>query len=495
MFIKTKLFHSAILLGLLIITGCNSATRDIESEIKRGIEIPVNNPGEDPTTQPMLPPNNGGTIGDENATVGEIKIDAKNAYRVSVRFSDNYNEKGYFSRGEIGQIHFEITNLYSGAPANTDFIEEIILEAEERNETDGKYFQFITFDGAEGPYYSIKKEKIKATDNVALKIKDFSGTTNIIFQATIKNMPTPYELKIPLVIEKNKSSSMAIVPYEDRYENGLFIKKFVIHVVDSYGNKAKDGTNVYTGVINNPKLINQNGILDKSNSEFTLSPTDSIEANNVQISDTLITLASPQEYKPKNLGGWDIIDLMPQESKLKINTFDKDPAVEHISYIVGNEYRYDQCNDSIMNAAASSFESTEVKDGIAYAELRYVPAMVGKTVTIYANTRLNDQHIGISRVVALTGTGLQPITVSCTNDEGKNDSCTKTITFIQNDSEKFAREALIAIPVNAGDAESAEIHFPQGMKTSCNGNLNIIIDNIDENKTASYTLGVIAREY
>jgi hypothetical protein len=149
-----------------------------------------------------------------------------------------------------------------------------------------------------------------------------------------------------------------------------------------------------------------------------------------------------------------------------------------------------------MNAASSTFESTEVKDGIAYAELRYVPAMVGKTIFIYANTRLEDKHIGISRRVSLTGTGLKPVTVSCTNNEGKNPTCEKVITLIQNDSEKFARMASIAYPVNSGDAEHANIQINNGSnyQTSCNGNIHIRIDNIDENKTATYTLGTIASE-
>ena len=486
---------------LLLLSGCETAERDLDTQIERSNDSgsgQIDTPADQNGTISMQP-GDGGSVSDDNTTVGEIKIDAKNAYRVAVTFSDNYNANGYFYRGEIGRIHFDITNLYTGAPAAIENIDEIILEAEEKNsETDGKYFNFITYSGEEGPRYIIPKNSIKASDDVALKVKDLSGNTNIIFKATIRlkeGTSSTYSLKVPLVIEKNKSSSMAIVPFEDRYENGLFIKKFVIHVVDTYGNKAKDGTRISTGVINNPKIISNEGTLDQNKSEFTLNPLDQITTANIQVTDTLVTLANQQEYRPENLGGWDITDIMPQESKLKIITWDRVPEVNHIKYVIGNEYRYDRCNDTVMNAAASTFESTEVKDGIAFAELRYVPAMVGKTVTIYANTRLNDKRIGISRVVALTGTGLQPVTISCTNDAGKQSYCNKTVTFIQNDSEKFAREALIGHPINTGDAEHAQINFPNGFRTDCNGHLQVEITNIDENKTASYTMGVVSKAY
>ncbi|RUM66032.1 MAG: hypothetical protein DSZ05_04985, partial [Sulfurospirillum sp.] len=410
-------YLSTILLSLLIFTGgCENATRDLDSQIARandngGGTGSISTPDENGTIQ-MQPPA-GGSVTDENSTVGEIKVDAKNAYRVAVSFSDNYKTKGYFSREEIGQIHFDITNLYTGKPADVSKIDQIILEAEEKEEksdtVEGKYFNFITYKGEEGPVYKIPKTSIKSSDNVALKIKDLSGTTHLIFKAQIKlsnEKTSTYTLKVPVVIEKNRSSNMAIVPMDDRYENGLFVKKFVIQATDSYGNKAKDGTVIYTGVINNPKIYTNNqterGILHRNEDTFELPPTE--QMNDIEQTDTLVVIANDKQYRPENLGGWDIVNILENESKVEIINLDKGSDVPDLSYVIGNEYRYDICNNTIMNAAASSFESTEVKDGIAFAELRYVPAMVGKTVFIYANARLENKHIGISRPVVLTGT-------------------------------------------------------------------------------------------
>ncbi len=520
----TKLLHLAAssLALLLLLNGCENAQRDVESQIERSsatetdpgqIDTPVDENG-----TIAMQPVDGGTIGDENSTVGEIKIDAKNAYRVAVSFSDNYNENGYFYREEIGQIHFEITNLYTGAPAEVENIDEIVLEVEEKNsETDGKYFNFITYSGEEGPRYVIPKTSIKAADDVALKIKDLSGSTNVIFKATIRlkdDQTSTYSLKIPLVIEKNKSSSMAIVPIETRYENGLFIDKFVIHVVDSYGNKAKDGTRISTGVINNPKLYsnalndgvvtttdvlfdimhnnnisyfrNDKGTLDRSNQQFVLS-YNAIDTSKDTVTnlDTLIIIANDQEHKPYNLGGWDIKSV-DNESTLSLISLEPGEPVPDVSYVIGDEYRYDACSKTLMNAAASTFESTEVKDGIAYAELRYVPAMVGKTVFIYANSVLEDKRIGISRKVTLKGLGVNESSLTCDYKLTGPNCSIRYKMLLNGPDDTPAQNMYLEQPKLGGDPVYA---YATASKTDCDGWTTVSIYGIDENQTATVTFG------
>jgi hypothetical protein len=466
----------------------------------------------------MAPPANG-TISDENTTAGEIKIDAKNAYRVTVSFSDNYKQNGYFSKGEIGQVSFNITNLYTGAPAAVENIDEIVLEAEEKNsDADGKYFNFITYSGEEGPRYVIPKNAIKASDNVALKVKDLSGTTSLIFKATIRlkdDKSSTYSLKVPMVIEKNKSSSMAIVPIETRYENGLFIDKFVIHVVDSYGNKAKDGTEIYTGVINNPKLYsnaleesvdvndanilynimdkNDNlyfrddrGELDRDNALFTL-PLNSIDTTKETVTnlDTLILLANKDQHKPENLGGWDIKSI-DDDHTLSLLSVTPGNSVSNVSYVIGDEYRYNACAKTIMNAAASSFESTEVKDGIAYAELRYVPAMVGKTIFIYANSKLDDKRIGISRKVTLKGLGVTEGTLTC-DYKITGPNCGIRYKMLLNGPNNLPAQNLYLEQPKLGG--SPVYDHATASKTDCDGWTTVRIYGIEENQTATVTFG------
>ena len=583
---KRLLLKPALLAALLLFGGCDTALRDLDSRFQEqpgdGIGSGTIDTTPDQNETQMLPPAAGTITEDENTTVGDIKVDAKNAYRVSVRFSDNYNEKGYFTRGEIGQIHFDITNLYTGEPANTDKIDEIVLEAQETIENNGtktgKYFNFITYSGEEGPRYVIPKDAIKPSDNVAIKTGELSGTTNLIFKATVKlkdDKRSTYRLVVPMVIEKNKSASMAIVPIGTRYENGLFIEKFVIHVVDSYGNKAKDGTHIYTGVVNNPKLYsnayngatfaipdknpidyndtqtwtasrqiddktlptnhwgdvsvsdynkfyirtvtqtldeNNNtvthtsytpsyyreiilnafksdtGTLDKNAKTFTLhtqNAQDNLINVGIEDTDTLVILANRKEHRPENLGGWDIKSIDSADT-LSLVSYNFGNDVSDVSFVIGDEYRYDECRQTLMNAAASSFESTDVKDGLAYAELRYVPNMVGKTVFIYANTLLDDKRIGISRKVTLTGTGLGAQTLTCTNDKGTKPDCSMRFRMLQNDSGAIARKVYIAQPTNAGEPV---YRYATASRTDCSGWTTVSIYGIDENKTASVKFG------
>ncbi len=521
--IHKKLLLTLSLTAIVLTTGCETSVRDFEDELSRAaLQNPQTAPNIDTPeqNQSQEAPNTGGTItSDENTTVGEIKIDAKNAYRVSLSFSDAYNQKGFYSTEEIGQIYFDITNIYTNSPANVAIIDSITLEAEERNATEGKYFNFITYTGEQGPIYTIPKESIKASDNVAIKINKLSGTTNLVFKAKIKlkdEEVSDYELKIPLVIEKNKSSSMAIVPIGTRFENGLFIDRFVIHVVDSYGNKAKDGTSISTGVINNPKLysnafrntvFNKNdrytlrdiiksedpiyfyddrGTFDKNNAKFTFPYTIDLLDDPITTDDTLVLLANENQYKPENLGGWDIKDLDFTDNSVSLITTDKTSSIDNVSFAIGNEYRYDECSQTLMNAAASSFEITEVKDGVAYAELRYVPAMVGKSVFIYANAQLENKHIGISRKVTLTGLGLTQYTLTC---DYKDTGSYCDIRF------KMMLNGIENTPAQNVYLEQPKLAGPQvfgtttASRTDCNGWTTVTIEGIDENKTASVTVG------
>jgi hypothetical protein len=431
-----------------------------------------------------------------------------------------------------------------------------------------------------------------------MKMKNLSGTTNIIFKAKIllkEDKTSTYTLKVPLVIEKNKSSSMAIVPIGSRYENGLYIDKFVIHVVDSYGNRAEDGTRISTGVINNPKLYsnayngatktaisaysdvnvytsndknvtwysyptgtsdtavsdttlptnsrgnvinydllaqpyvvkttelndknetvtsysnsyyympdihnvkykNDTGTLDGANKTFKLNPVDASDDINpnsdITTADTLIILANKKHHKPEYLGGYDISSIDRNSNEISLVSVNSDINLNGLTYVIGDEYRYIDRGQTIANGAISTFESTEVKDGIAYAELRYTPEMVGKNVFIYANTVLDDKRIGISRNVLLHGTGLSNETLSCTNDKGKKPNCSRAFRIMLNDSEKGAYRVNIGHPQTVGEQT---FQYATATQTDSEGWTVVSIYNIEENKTATVEFGnLIFDEY
>jgi len=503
---KRKLItYSAVLLASALIIGCSTADRTVE-EIIDGGDGKINNgpiaqtPGD--TITDDIPIN--GSIGQDNndTTTGVIQIDVKNAYKVSVKFSNDYNEKGYYSRGEVGRLFFDITNLYTGASADISIINEIVLSAEDTFEgsNESKYFDFIKFTGEQGSIYIIDKESVKASDSVAIKMKDLSGTTNIIFKATIKlagsEESSEYEIKIPLVIEKNKSSSMSIVRIGSEYESdkGLFVDTFAIHVVDSYGNRAQDGTSISTGVINNTKLYSnaydtaisdyRDDKANLSNDYFIPSITSyAIDKNVLTNEDTLVILANQNQHKPENLGGWDIKEV--NDNNLSLINLDKNINANGVSYVIGNEYRYLNYGNTIINAAASTFESTSVVDGLAFAKLRYPSEMAGKNVFIYANSRLDNKHIGISRKILLHGTGIESRTLSCTNDKGDYPNCSGSFFMKLNDSGRGAHKTGVTVQTVGQSFGIPSISDT----TSESGWTTVTINNIEVNKTATVEFG------
>lgn len=527
--------YSAALLASILIVGCSTA------EIVTDKQAPVAQDQNNST-------GGGGDNNDTNGTIGTIKIDGKNAYRVSVHHSDEYNQKGYYSVDEIGQITFDITNIYTGKVADFSIIESITLETETDANNAGKYLDFITFDGEQSPAFTIPKDFIQGTDSVAFKIKELAGSSNIIFKTAIKSKDNAankiHELSVPVVIKENLSTSMSIIPIGSRYENGLFVDKFVIHAVDGHGNKAKNGTRFSIGTINNPKLYssayngyafypvdtddqnftdpftnndqvlptneigqvisedygkktdgnNSNyiqriktfkkedkGSLNKNNSTFELTANN---IYNISPVDTLVVLANRSQHEPENLGGWDI-NGTDGNTTLGLSNLDFGANVNDVSYVIGDRFRFDECNDAVMNASTYAFESSAIVDGIAYAELRYEPSMVGKNVFVYANSQLNGKHVGTSRKVLLTGTGLQTQSISCSNVNGTTPDCSMEVRMVQNDSNQPAQEIFISRPLVLNNSA----YKASSTRTDCSGLTTVTIHGIKAGATATINVG------
>jgi hypothetical protein len=538
---------------LLTFNACDSTSR-YDDEAGSGIENSkpeANQPSTGVVTdnpEPFVPittPNTG-NIPDTNQTDANDTVQIKTINGTySVKFTPEFDS---MTAGQTQNIHYEISNFFTKKPADNSVVNYLKFEI------DDKYAEFFDPQGRHGDTIEFKNGA-ESTGDIAIKSSSLSGQVRMNFNAVIDNTDINLTKSFPITIEKNKSSSMAIVPYETVYDGkGLFIQKYVIHVVDSYGNKAKDGTNIQTGVINNPKLYSRaynggkgyvNGVyngnldsqtlprtldgkvskmdfgavntdtfindknetityytyaqtvdyhlkddkatLNKSNGTFTLDASTSDKINStISNLDTLIVLANKKEHKPYNLGGWDIEKVLG-DSQLKVYDLDKADDVSGVSYVIGDEYRYDECSRTIMNAAASSFEVTKIEDGVAYAELRYTPAMVGKNIFIYANSKLDDNRIGISRKVLLTGTGLEEVSFSCKNESKTSfTECSESFLMIQNDSGKIAREVYVAQPVVDGTSVGAHATIT---RTGCNGMATIRVYNVPPEKAASFKFG------
>ncbi len=538
---------------LLTFNACDSTSR-YDDEAGSGVvdEQPSTGVVTDNPTPfvPIETPTTGISDTNETDDNGTTEIKTING-TYSVKFTPEFDS---MTAGQTQNIHYEINNFFTKKPADNSVVKYLKFEI------DDKYAEFFDPQGRHGDTIEFKNGA-ESTGDIAIKSSSLSGQVRMNFNAVIDNTDINLTKSFPITIEKNKSSSMAIVPYATSYDGkGLFIQKYVIHVVDSYGNKAKDGTNIQTGVINNPKLYSRaynggvNGdltpadsqtlprtlsndlprklttkvskidfarsstpqilineetnttiyyyeyeqtvdyklkddkaTLNKSNGLFTLNASTSDKINDyISNLDTLIILANKKEHKPYNLGGWDIEKVLG-DSQLKLYDLDLADDVSDVSYVIGDEYRYDECSRTIMNAAASSFEVTKIEDGVAYAELRYTPAMVGKNIFIYANSKLDDKRIGVSRKVLLTGTGIEEVTFSCKNESKTSfTECSESFLMMQNDSGKIAREVYVAQPIVSGTSIGASATIT---RTGCNGMATIRVYNVPPEKTATFKFG------
>ena len=443
-------------------------------------------------------------------------------------------QKDTMQSGDTQNIHYEIKNFFTKKPADDRAVKNLKFTI------DKKYAEFFDANGNHGNVIEFGKNSSSApaVGDIAIKTNSVSGQVRVNIEADIDGSQIRLTKTLPITIEKNRSSSMAIVPYATSYKDGLYTTKFVIHVVDSYGNKAKDGTKIQTGVINNPKLysraydgdtlptdpygnvtyfymtydrfttkdednktvygetnykpfytwknIDLRAELQRSGGKFIL-PTNTPIPSSVDSQDTLIILGNKEQNKPENLGGWDIKDV--GTNSLTLYDLEGSKDTKNVSFVIGNDYRYDECIESNANGASSTFTSSDVKDGVAYAELRYTPSMVGKDIFIYANSKIDGKRIGISRKVVLTGTGVSEGTFSCKNENKKDSglliSCSQSVVITLNDSNKLARRVYLPQPTS----KFVNYIASSITRTDCNGRATISIYGVKPGETATVNYG------
>ncbi len=528
---KRRFLLSIVATSVLWIGGCGeNVTRDsIDSGViknKKGsiIDEPgqvSNNPHPfQPIPTPTQPYQGAVSSGmDQNSSDSNTTSEAGDVYKtINGTYSITITPQiDTITSGATENIHYEIKNFFTQKAADDRAITYLKFEI------DSRYAEFFDPQGHHGNVIEFGKGNTgaKSVGDIAIKTNSKSGQVRINVTAVVDGSEIKLTKTLPITIEKNKSSSMAIVPYATSYSKGLFTQKYAIHVVDGYGNRAKDGTKVQTGVISNPKVYshavdlnrstvpldaygkplynfgltyynNHKGTLDRANGRLILNsddkiPDDTKDNPKSEILDTLIILPNKNQYKPYNIGGWEISSIDRSTNSVKLYDLEGNNGnVNNVSYVIGNEYRYDQCNRTIMNAAASTFESSDVEDGVAYAELRYTPAMVGKDIFIYANSKIDGKRIGVSRRVTLGGTGLEEGSFSCKNEGNTTlPVCSEQVRLIQKDSKALARDLYPAQPVNTTKIyDHATI-----TKTDCSGWATITIYGIPAGKTATVTYG------
>jgi hypothetical protein len=526
---RLVLLSSITVAALLTFNACGSSvTRDDQSFTSgdkdghaRAIEKPTEPTINEPvSTSPLAPVVETPAV-DNNDSTSMVKVDAKNAYKLSMTLS-----KDKFQQEEDGVLEYNIKEIYSDEIISNGILEKVTLSV-----ADKRYVKFVDFQGTETNRFEITKN-VKSEDKIRVKMGENSGTTEIEVVASVRlSDGKTYELKnsIPVVVMKNVPSSITVNPYETKFmrtgENaGLFVEKYVFHVVDNHGDKAKDGTYLQAGVVNNPKVytlgidpdkakvvypdgnfvkiksytdygnnyrLNVSAKINRDHT-FKIDSNDTTLLNRVDIEDKVVILPNRDKKDPTYLGAWSISNIDKSANKiiLKDDYTGNDKMsigdTDGLTFVVGDEDRYNPCGHTLANAALYFPEGAKVKDGVVQAELRYQPYMVGKSVFVYANAVINGERVGIAREVHLTGEGINSGSYSCAGTDKHPVSCTFDLGVILNGYGDFARDLTSSFIWKDGDGPTrVDTTY---LNTGCKGHSYVTVT-MDINKSASFEMG------
>ncbi len=416
---KHLILSSVAVVVLLAFNACDSTTRyDRHSD---GIV------SDNPDVGSVISDNpNSVTIIDINSTTPDQNVTIKaadNVYEVYIA-----PEESSLTNNQAQTIHYEIKDLFTGKAASNDSIEKIEFTV------DSQFAKFINYDGSEGNTFTLTGSKAGSIGNVAIKSLTNSGQVNVNFKVTINGITKELTKRFPVVIIKNQSSSISMIPVPkyaayDKYNNGLYVDKFTLHIVDKYGNKAKDGTYVHVGTVNNLKQdlgvnlyssqLNTTGTFTAIENSFSFDNnhtlTDVTSDNELAVDDrdTIVILPNAQRSDPRYLGGWRIESIEDNKSLKMWDAYTWAEDKTGLSFVIGDDKKFNSCDSTLANAAIYSETDYKVKDGIVNIELRYGPYMVGKSVFLYANSLIDGERIGISRKIDLEGTGIADMSYTC----------------------------------------------------------------------------------
>ncbi len=326
-----------------------------------------------------------------------------------------------------------------------------------------------------------------AQKNINFYTKTTAGVENIRINANVfdgeKNVSI--QQNIPVTIIGGAPHAISLVYKDTAYVNPFFYDTYVIQAVDRYGNPAKEGSQIYLGAINglvkdshgNELYVPNGGTIwndDSNQAELNLTNTK-FDFSNVAYQDSVIILSSSDKMDPLYLGGW-IVDSVPDNKTLKFNKTYNGTTTNNLSFLVGDEKRYDICEKQAKLIDFDSSDNTYILDkgGKKEVKLRYPSYMVGKDVYLYVNS-YDEKRVGTSIRKKLKGMGITASvdTSACSN--GKD--CDIPITFTVKGSNSVLKNENFTLS-NFTISSGCSNPTPPTLKisnTGCNGQIIVHI--------------------
>ena len=371
----------------------------------------------------------------------------------------------------------------------------------------------LEFKNGNNPYeYNESNKK-----SLLVKSKGKAGITVIEVNATVFNgkHDVTIERQFPITILSGPINSISLIyketkPYSET--DPLFTNIYTIHAVDKYGNPANKGERVYVGgvfgITNDANGIelysDKNGTIkyDESTEKVTfktdknLSGVDLITSSNKNV---LIVLANDLKYNPDYIGGWDINGMEDDNQTLILDNSGYDikfTSEENLTYVIGNEKRYDSCINSLAVAHIDSSDGKYVigDNGRADVELTYDPYFLGKTIYLYVNSAPSDtdtdkrKRVGVARSDILLEDRIKITPETITNEDTENDkNISQTVFITEKDSGKPYEDVNVSLIIGGG---CSILNRPTKEITDCDGSVGPYTINVPAGTTCTLSVGV-----
>jgi hypothetical protein len=372
-----------------------------------------------------------------------------------------------------------IVNIVESKNSENEILDNNVHEVNVTSLVNG----FISFkgDGSEAYEYNSTASKSITVYSAKTSGIDILRVSAYIFDGE-KNVTITKDF--PLTISSGPISSMSIVYSKTTYDGVFFNDEYTVHAVDKFGNPANAGSKIYMGVVNGLRVdkdddelfVEKNGTIDYDSSnditEFNLTNTDS-DFSNVEEGDNVVILAEANRLDSKYLGGW-VIGTKVDDKTLNFESKYFGDTTEKLTFVVGNENRYDGCEKTVKVADFDSADKTYTTDdnGNAKLTLRYDPYLIGKDVYIYANS-YSDKRVGTALRKKLWGTGIPvPASLTCTAPDSGSKTCTFDFVLTPSDSPKVLQDVRIGGFKLSGECTVKSTD----LLTECDGVVSITVD-------------------
>ena len=394
---------------------------------------------------------------DTNATEYVIQLVTPNSFIVNSK--DSFTVK--IVKKADNEVYIDSKDVHD---VNLSFINNMVAFNADRDKYTYEYNQSAS------KSIDIYSKKYSGIDFVDINASIFDGEKNVTLSQ-----------RFNVVLISGPISAISINYLDTIYDadTGLFIEKYAVHAVDRYSNPANAGSKIYVGAINGMKIKkDKNGTIGYNSSdevtEFNVTDVN-LTASDIKEDDILAILASSDRLDSVYLGGWSIKEVVADD-KLKFNEKYSGEVTDLLTYVIGNEKRYDGCSESIRLIDFNSTDGTyEIgSNGIAYISAKYDPFLVGKTVTFYANSN-SDKRVGVAIKKILFGTGINnPGSLACEAGD-ENEICDLIFGIDLKDSSEQLENTLLKGTF---------------IRTDKNGECNITYESDYTNCSGAYTVRV-----